>query len=105
MQVTDHAVSQDFIDEHCYMPAHILCRALPNFAADKGKSSQGKSCNKFYKNHPGLTPGMFTLFCPHRRCIGFSLMADQEGPSTAFQTTTDSEQASDIMFSAKVSGW
>ena len=85
VQIPDHVVSQDFVDEHCFMPAHPLCRSLPKFAADKSASSEGKSCNKFYKKHPGLTPGLFKLFCAHRRCIGFSLMADQEGPSTAFQ--------------------
>ncbi len=85
LQIPDHPVSQGFVDEHCFMPAHPLCRSLPTFAADKSKGTDGKTCNKFYKKHPGLTPGIFTLFCAHRKCIGFSLMSDQEGRSTAFQ--------------------
>ena len=85
LQIPDYPVSHDFVDNHCFMPAHPLCRSLPRFAADKSASAEEKSCNKFYKSHPGLTPGMFTWFCAHGKCIGFSLMADQECPSTAFQ--------------------
>ena len=85
LQIPGHAVDPSFVDEHFFLPAHPLCRALPSFAADKSKGTDVKTCNKFYKNHPGLTPGMFTLFCAHRKCLGFNLMADQEGPSTAFE--------------------
>ncbi|DBA80211.1 TPA: hypothetical protein ACH3X1_008104 [Trebouxia sp. C0004] len=83
-QIPDHAVSQGFVDEHCFMPAHPLCRFLPTFAADRSRGTDGKTCNKFYKKHPVLTPGILTLFCAHTECIGFSLMTDQRGPTLHF---------------------
>ena len=88
------------------MPAHPICRALPGFVADKTKGPDGKSCNKFYKHHPGLTPGIFTMFCAHRTCLGFSLMADQEGPSTAFELvyTRFKQGEQGCMFCAVLSG-
>lgn len=41
-------------------------------------------CTKYTQSHPGLTPGIFAVFCPHGMCMGFSIMSRGEGPKTAF---------------------
>ena len=46
---------------------------FPNLTSRRGRgkyeldanSAAEKVCNKFYRGHPKLTPGIFTLFCPH----------------------------------------
>ena len=41
-------------------------------------------CNKVYKKHPTLSPGVFTVLCEHGICHGFQLMDSAESPKTAF---------------------
>ena len=48
LQISEHPVSQGFADEHCFIPAYPLWRSLPDFAADKSKGTDGKTCNKVY---------------------------------------------------------
>ncbi|KAL0038592.1 hypothetical protein WJX77_011963 [Trebouxia sp. C0004] len=54
-QIPDHAVSQGFVDEHCFMPAHPLCRFLPTFAADRSRGTDGKTCNNLMTDQRGPT--------------------------------------------------
>jgi hypothetical protein len=67
------------------MPAYPLVRGLPPFAADESSSKETLTCNKFSGRHNQLTPGIFTLFCPHEVCLGFKLMNNNEGPGTLFE--------------------
>ena len=64
------------------MPNHPLCRPLRHYG--EKHDGLGDSCQKCVKRCPGLTPGIFTCFCPHGICLGFSIMERFEGPSTAF---------------------
>ena len=41
-------------------------------------------CNKVYKKHPTLSPGVFTVLCKHGICHGFQLLDSAESPKTAF---------------------
>ena len=66
-----------------YMPNHPVCRKLRHYGEEKG--STGDSCQKCVKRCPGLTPGIFTCFCPQGICLGFSILERFEGPSTAFE--------------------
>lgn len=84
MQIPDYALESGYADQHCFMPSYPICRALPSFKADKGKANDGKACNKYSSRHAGLTPGILTLFCAHKTCLGFTLLANPEGPSSVF---------------------
>ena len=58
---------------------------LPKFKSDSlfhrenGKATEN-SCRKKTKGHPFLSPGIFTVYCPHQICYGFSVMRDHESP-------------------------
>ena len=78
-------VREDFEDTHSFFPAFPLTRSLPHFKADKQRQTDGPACPKYARVHPLLTPGAFTCFCAHGLCLGFSLMASQEGPRTPFE--------------------
>ena len=41
-------------------------------------------CRKVSSGHPVFSPGIFTIFCRHRVCLGFSLMSHSESPKTPF---------------------
>ena len=52
---------------------------LPHFKADsflhrENRADTENSCRKKAKGHPSLSPGIFTLYCPHQVCYGFSVM-------------------------------
>ncbi|XP_070549698.1 uncharacterized protein [Ptychodera flava] len=42
------------------------------------------TCNKFSHGHPTLSPGLFTVYCPHKVCVGFHVMDVHESPATPF---------------------
>ncbi|XP_074650783.1 uncharacterized protein LOC141905706 [Tubulanus polymorphus] len=42
------------------------------------------ACNKMSKRHRVLTPGIFTVFCPHGICYGFQAMESHESPRFPF---------------------
>ena len=62
---------------------------LPKFKSDSlfhrenGKDTED-SCRKKTKGHPSLSPGIFTVYCPHQICYGFSVMRDHESPRVPF---------------------
>ena len=62
---------------------------LPKFKSDSlfhrenGKDTEN-SCRKKTKGHPSLSPGIFTVYCPHQICYGFSVMRDHESPRVPF---------------------
>lgn len=57
-----------------------------NYAADKLQAKCGSDeCRKYTGCHPVLTPGVFTIFCPHKICYGFEVMSTHESPRHPFQ--------------------
>ncbi len=44
----------------------------------------GFECSKIARGHPTLTPGIFTVFCPHGICYGFQAMKQHESPAVPF---------------------
>ena len=85
LQIPQYAADDCHEDLHCFLPSFPICRRLPPFKADRRKIDDGPSCPKYARTHPLLTPGAFTIFCAHGLCLGFSLMASQEGPRTPFE--------------------
>lgn len=84
VQIPDYPLNNNYTDHHCFMPSYPICRSVPPFKADRLRVADGKACNKYSSKHPGLTPGILTVFCAHRKCLGFSLLTNPEGPSTVF---------------------
>jgi hypothetical protein len=77
----------DVEDSHVYMPGFPLVRYLPRWALSKSNiDKESTSCSKYHSTHSGLTPGVFTFFCPHDICVGVKLMHKHEGPSTVHDT-------------------
>jgi hypothetical protein len=67
---------------------------FPSFPKQLGKSCYSIDatakkdehlCRKLSNSHPVLSPGIFTVFCRHRVCLGFSLMTASESPKTPFE--------------------
>jgi len=84
---TDHlAVVQGLPNKEnlVYMPNHPVCRPLRQYNQNSGGKAS-ESCRKDVTRCSGLTPGIFTFFCPHGVCLGFSILERYEGPSTAFE--------------------
>jgi len=78
-----------------YFPCFPMKRGFGNFEADKKQKSvrcdnqtvtesRLRNCRKKSRRHHTLTPGLFTLFCQHEICIGFSMMVEVESPRTPF---------------------
>ncbi|XP_035659097.1 uncharacterized protein LOC118404183 [Branchiostoma floridae] len=62
-----------------------LC-GLPRYAVEEASKSREKdSCRKESYGHHSLTPGLFTLFCPHGVCYGFTAMQSCESPRHPFE--------------------
>ena len=77
----------DVEDSHVFMPSFPLIRYLPKWAVSNSSiDKESTSCSKYFNSHSGLTPGVFTFFCPHDVCIDFKLMHKHEGPSTLHDT-------------------
>jgi hypothetical protein len=71
-------------DEHyTYMPHHPVCRRQNAYTVDTANKPHS-TCNKFTSRDRTFSPGLFSCFCPHGVCWGFSIMRRYEGPSTAF---------------------
>ena len=69
----------------CYFPNLPQYRGRGKYAADRQKTSHpGDSCRKASYSHPSLSPGIFTLFCPHGICLGYEVMQSCESPMHPF---------------------
>ena len=57
------------------------------YAADDHmwKNKHSDSCRKLSYGHPSLSPGIFTIFCPHGICYGFEVMQSCESPRHPFE--------------------
>ena len=68
-----------------FFPALPLVRGAGNYDADKkSPPSDADSCRKASYGHPHLTPGIFTIYCPHGVCYGFEIMTRCESPRHPF---------------------
>ena len=63
-----------------FYPNNPLLHGWANYEADKPKEKLDTGCRKDSHIHRTLTPGLFTMLCPHGICIGFQLMDDAESP-------------------------
>ena len=64
-----------------FLPNHPPCRGRATYKANKDNSNE---CNKESRKHKRLSPGVFTMVCPHGICLGFQLMDSQESPKVPF---------------------
>ena len=67
-----------------FFPNKPLLRGTANYKADAANETITTGCRKESHRHPTLTPGLFTMFCPHAVCYGFQVMQNSESPKTAF---------------------
>ena len=70
-------------EQYTFMPHHPVCRRKNAYKVDATNVSNSV-CNKFTSRDRTFSPGLFSCFCPHGICWGFSIMKQYEGPSTAF---------------------
>ena len=69
-----------------YFPS--LPQVHGNAVYEKDKSttvSETDICYKRSSRHPTLTPGIFTIYCPHAVCYGFEILTECESPRHPFQ--------------------
>lgn len=88
-------------DTLSFFPSLPRIRNRRHYEADVDRKSKVQLCTKGYNAHPSLTPGIFTLFCPHGMfllcsiyimhihissgiCYGFEAMRLHESPNTPF---------------------
>ena len=67
-----------------FFPNHPVTMGMGTYKSDKRRNTEEEPCRKESQRHKILLPGLFTAFCPHEICLGFSLMLDPESPKTAF---------------------
>ena len=66
-----------------YFPSFPPTLGKSYYTADKERKTDS-FCRKVSGSHPTLSPGIFTVFCRHGVCFGFSLMTSSESPRTPF---------------------
>jgi hypothetical protein len=79
-------------EEHYGAPCNSPYDFFPRFPPILGKAhyvadkniNLDSYCRKHSSSHPTLSPGIFTVFCRHGICFGFSLMTVSESPRTPF---------------------
>ena len=68
-------------DDLSFFPKLPLRSGKGHYTADKAvKTYDNDSCRKASYGHPSLSPGIFTVFCPHGICYGFEVMQSSESP-------------------------
>ena len=82
--------TNDDDDHWSFFPNLPLVRGKGNYAADTTTTqSDGDACRKASYGHPTLTPGIFTIYCPHGICYGFQAMKHCESPRHPFEIFTN----------------
>jgi len=72
-----------------FFPAWSMIRGPAKYAADSPATPRElDDCQKASYGHPSLTPGIFTVFCPHGVCYGFTIMQRCESPRHPFNIFT-----------------
>lgn len=67
-----------------FFPTLPVTLGPANYEIDRNKRKYKPICRKEGHTHPNLSPGIFTVFCQHEVCLGFSLMRECESPKTPF---------------------
>ena len=80
---------------HYLPPQEDSLNFFPNLLALVGKGNYATDhctakctsdeCHKYPGFHPVLTPGIFTVYCPHGICYGFQVMDSHESPRYSFK--------------------
>ena len=75
-------------------PTESPCDVFPSLPKVRGSGvyeadrktnpDKGEQCGKESWGHPTLSPGIFTLYCPHGTCYGFSVLENYESPRHPF---------------------
>ena len=69
-----------------YFPSLPQLHGNAVYQIDKSRIAAGSDvCNKTSSKHPTLTPGIFTVYCPHTICYGFEVLKECESPRHPFQ--------------------
>ena len=70
-----------------FFPNLPKIRGTHCYSADQwGKGLEDiDACRKYSSNHLTLTPGIFTIYCPHGVCCGFEVMEQHESPRHPFE--------------------
>ena len=69
-----------------YFPSLPQLHGNAVYQIDKSRLSTANDvCNKRSSKHPALTPGIFTIYCPHAICYGFEVLKECESPRHPFQ--------------------
>ena len=81
--------STDYHSQVAFSPSLPPIHTSPTYCADRGLRVPDTArdeipCTKHLTSHPGLTPGIFAVFCPHGLCMGYVIMSRSEGPKTFF---------------------
>ena len=64
-----------------YFPSLPQLHGNAVYQIDKCRTTTGSDvCNKRISKHPTLTPGIFTIYCPHAICYGFEILKECESP-------------------------
>ena len=72
-----------------FFPTLPVVRGAGSYNADcRSPSADEDSCRKASYGHPHLTPGIFTIYCPHGICYGFEVMRKCESPQHPFRIFT-----------------
>ena len=67
-----------------FLPNHPPCRGKATYKADNKRKDISNDCNKEYQKYNKLSPGVFTMVCPHGCCLGFYLIDSPESPNVPF---------------------
>ena len=72
-----------------FFPAWPKVRGAAKYAADSNSTPHDlDSCRKTSYGHPSLTPGIFTVYCPHGVCYRYEIMHRCESPRHPFEIFT-----------------
>ena len=75
--------------DRSFFPAWPTIRSPAKYAADSTTTPRElDDCRKASYGHPSLTPGVFTVYCPHGVCYGFEIMQQCESPKHPFTIFT-----------------
>ena len=69
-----------------YFPSLPQLHGNAAYEKDKSRTApETDKCRKRSSSHPTLTPGIFTVYCPHSVCYGFEMLTECESPCHPFQ--------------------
>ncbi|XP_066285252.1 uncharacterized protein [Branchiostoma lanceolatum] len=83
---------EDTFGGYSFFPNLPLVRGQAKYAKDAQRRPRlrkcrdpSQRCNKMYGGHPSLSPGIFTAFCQHGVCYGFTILKSHESPRHPFE--------------------